>query len=483
MRFAPTGFLFTLIVSIYLYYVPMLEIISKLLLDGDPFTHMSKMLYLTKLLVIRVIIIPTMNKISICSVNCQGLGNPSKRRDIFNYLRNKKHSVICLQDTHFTKSTENIIKAEWGFKAVFSSFSSQSRGVAILFNNNFEFNIVNSYTDARGNIIVLDIEVDKHRITLVNLYGPNSDDPNFYETLYKIILQQGNKDMLLVGDWNLLLDPNIDGKNYKHINNPNARQRVLKLIAELNLYDVWRDENGDKCMYTWRRKLKPGCIQMGRLDFFLVSESLINFTSDECINSSYRSDHSSISLSLSFKDTPKPKNYWKFNNSHLNNKDYVKEIKKVISNVIEQYSNTSSDAENGNQNSEDNFQLNINPQLFFETLLLEIRSKTISFATAVKKKENIEMKSLISEIKVLETTDPESNYDLIKTKQDELKLFREKQLQGTLIRSRARWVEQGEKPTKYFCNLENRNFISKHVSSVFNDRGEELVSPKKITNE
>ena len=225
-----------------------------------------------------------MDKISICSVNCQGLGNPSKRRDIFNYLRNKKHSVICLQDTHFTKSTENIIKAEWGFKAVFSSFSSQSRGVAILFNNNFEFNIVNSYTDARGNIIVLDIEVDKHRITLVNLYGPNSDDPNFYETLYKIILQQGNKDMLLVGDWNLLLDPNIDGKNYKHINNPNARQRVLKLIAELNLYDVWRDENGDKCMYTWRRKLKPGCIQMGRLDFFLVSESLINFTSDEYIN-------------------------------------------------------------------------------------------------------------------------------------------------------------------------------------------------------
>ena len=93
------------------------------------------------------------------------------------------------------------------------------------------------------------------------------------------------------------------------------------------------------------------------------------------------------------------------------------------------------------------------------------------------------MNSLISEIKVLETTDPEANYDLIKTKQDELKLFREKQLQGTLIRSRARWVEQGEKPTKYFCNLENRNFISKHVSSVFNDRGEELVSPKKITNE
>ena len=233
-----------------------------------------------------------MDKISICSVNCQGLGNASKRRDVFKYLRDKNHSILCLQDTHFTKDIEHLIKSEWGYKAVFSSFSSQSRGVAILFKNNFEFKICNSYNDQRGNIIILDIEIDKHRITLVNLYGPNTDDPDFYDDIYKRILQQGNNDILLVGDWNLLLDPNVDGKNYKHINNPNARQRVLKLMTDLNLYDVWRDENGEKRMYTWRRKLKADCIQMGRLDFFLVSESLINFTSDEAISFTYRSGHS-----------------------------------------------------------------------------------------------------------------------------------------------------------------------------------------------
>ena len=63
------------------------------------------------------------------------------------------------------------------------------------------------------------------------------------------------------------------------------------------------------------------------------------------------------------------------------------------------------------------------------------------------------MKTLISEIKVLETTDAEANFDLIKTKHDELKLLREKKLKGTLIRSRARWVEQGDKPTSYFTRL------------------------------
>ena len=116
-------------------------------------------------------------------------GEPSKRRDVFNYLRNKNYSVLCLQDTHFTKNMENIIKAEWGYKAVFSSFSSQSRGVAILFKNDFEFNIHNSTHDTSGNYIILDIEVDKHRITLVYLYGPNSDDPSFYNKLYNLIVK------------------------------------------------------------------------------------------------------------------------------------------------------------------------------------------------------------------------------------------------------------------------------------------------------
>jgi hypothetical protein len=33
----------------------------------------------------------------------------------------------------------------WRFECFFSSFSSNSRGVAILFNNNFEFKVDNSH--------------------------------------------------------------------------------------------------------------------------------------------------------------------------------------------------------------------------------------------------------------------------------------------------------------------------------------------------
>lgn len=39
-------------------------------------------------------------------------------------------------------------------------------------------------------------------------------------------------------------------------------------------------------------------------------------------------------------------------------------------------------------------------------------------------------------------------------------------MQASMVRSRARWVEMGEKPTRYFCNLEKRNYTNKALSVV-----------------
>ena len=113
----------------------------------------------------------------------------------------------------------------------------------VFFNNNFELTIHNTLSDNSGNFIIVDVEINKKRITLVNIYGPNKDDPVFYEQLKNNITKFNNNDILIVGDWNLLLNPEIDGYNYKHVNNPKARLQVLRLMNDLNLFDVWREEN------------------------------------------------------------------------------------------------------------------------------------------------------------------------------------------------------------------------------------------------
>ena len=46
-----------------------------------------------------------------------------------------------------------------------------------------------------------------------------------------------------------------------------------------------------------------------------------------------------------------------------------------------------------------------------------------------------------------------------------LEKYRTKKIKGTILRSKARWYENGRKYSKYFLNLEKRNFLRKIMSS------------------
>ena len=113
-------------------------------------------------------------------MNCRGLGDLCKRKDVFNYLRDKSASIYCIQDTHFTPNMEKIIQMQWGYEMVSSYGTSNSRGVSILFNNNFEYKLMECNSDKDGNYIMINIEVEhKFTVTILNIYGPNQDNPNF----------------------------------------------------------------------------------------------------------------------------------------------------------------------------------------------------------------------------------------------------------------------------------------------------------------
>ena len=44
-------------------------------------------------------------------------------------------------------------------------------------------------------------------------------------------------------------------------------------------------------------------------------------------------------------------------------------------------------------------------------------------------------------------------------------------------------IEEGEKNTKYFLNLENRNYEKKHIKKLIDDKGTEIIDQKKIIKE
>ena len=108
-------------------------------------------------------------------------------------------------------------------------------------------------------------------MTLINLYGPNKDEPRFFEKINDIIEDFNNDFIIICGDWNLTQDFRKDCFNYVTHNYPKSRSMVDKLKNDFNLVDPWRTFYPEKSEFTWHR---TNPIKQARLDFFLYPVNL-----------------------------------------------------------------------------------------------------------------------------------------------------------------------------------------------------------------
>jgi len=53
--------------------------------------------------------------LKIATLNVRGIGNNTKRREVFNWLRSKNVSIYMLQEAHCTENTRDIWTSEWGY--------------------------------------------------------------------------------------------------------------------------------------------------------------------------------------------------------------------------------------------------------------------------------------------------------------------------------------------------------------------------------
>jgi hypothetical protein len=265
---------------------------------------------------------------------------------------------------------------------------------------------------------------------------------------------------------NLVFNPFNKGKGLWKLNNSLLHEKDYSKIVREKIIDNYLDKVAYKGLLDsfFQLILKPSLSTLG----YLHANSYSKLTLD---------------LSLVFNPFNKGKGLWKFNNSLLYEKDYSKIVREKIIDLKKQYAALIYNRDKIQEIDDNELQLTINVQLFLEMLLLEIRGKTISFASYIKKIKEQRFRDLQEEIATLEKNVTENSIENLETKKHELESLRNEKMKGKLVRSRAQWVDEGEKPTKYFCGLESKNYTSKIIPKVEKDNGEIVTDQKEILKE
>ena len=180
-----------------------------------------------------------------------------------------------------------------------------------------------------------------------------------------------------------------------------------------------------------------------RLDHLFVSnQPSIRICESKIVPNIY-SDHSTVVLSISFSEyeAPRGPGFWKFNNSLLSDTKYVELLNFLIPEFAKKH-----------QGTEDK-------GLFWEMIKMEIRTFTIKFSKKKAKIKRDEESALLSEMIKLQCKLQTEHSDSLRSELErilktKLSKIASVKTRGTIIRSRARWYEHGEKNSKYFYNLE-----------------------------
>ena len=166
--------------------------------------------------------------------------------------------------------------------------------------------------------------------------------------------------------------------------------------------------------------------------------------------------------------------FWKFNNSHVKDKDFVDQVNKIFDVAEYRYSEMS-------------------PPNKWEQIKQDIKEFAVQYSKekAGKRREKIvriEKQLRAAHIKLaminLRSHQAVSIIQKVNNKIDGFKRELEKEnlyhVKGVMLRSKAKWVAEGQQNSKYFFSLEKRNAKAKIMQTTQMANGEVTRDPKKV---
>lgn len=326
------------------------------------------------------------SKITVFSANCCGLNNLIKRKRVLSSLVKLRPNILFLQETHLNDKSFAFLKAPWFAQYFHSPGSSRLHGTAVLISKTTNFVLQTAEVDSSGRYVFLNGDLDGKAVTLASIYVPNSAQVDYIDQTLAKLDQFKTGSIILGGDLNIIANERLDrqpGKGYyKESSLPTSKLQLL--FEKYDLTDIWRQQHPADRNYTY---FSAEHQVYTRIDYILLSRSLIPNSLDTDIGSPLWSDHAWTSCSLSFSAINHTRQRdWCLNCSFLFNETVQKQIADDIQNFFK-----------------DNADCGFPTHITWGALKAVLRGRFISIATHHKRTKESYRNSLLSKIQELET--------------------------------------------------------------------------------
>jgi exonuclease III len=134
--------------------------------------------------------------------------------------------------------------------------TKNKRGVAILTKSCLDITIVQQLNSPSENILAVRAILRGEEILLIAIYGPNNNNPEFFNEIDNLIGQFPEAKCIIGGDWNCTVSTdnviiNPDCLNMRAVPNTSHSRRLLQLCQERQLADPYRHLYPDRKEFTY----------------------------------------------------------------------------------------------------------------------------------------------------------------------------------------------------------------------------------------
>ena len=237
-----------------------------------------------------------------------------------------------MKETHFTCGADcRVLESNFN---VFSAYNSRaSARVSLLVGRSLDADVDVVFGGDGGRLVVADVAVKSFKFRLVAVYAPNiaAERISFFRRLAPFL--DDTKRLVLMGDWNAILDPKIDKVGRVAWRTGRCDSNLVGLMTLHDLVDRFRLDHPGREIWTWLDS-SPSAKVGSYLDRVLVRRADIDFVSCPTFHLIAWTDHKLVRVSLRLANRLNLPGYWKFNTSLLEIRDFRERLESLIKRAL-----------------------------------------------------------------------------------------------------------------------------------------------------